>query len=172
MQESQLRDLVVPILAESGLELDDLDVTPVGRRWLVRITVDGDGPMGRGPLLDDIAAASQRISEALDTSPAVGDAPFTLEVTSRGVGKPLTQPKHYRRSLGRLVRLWLPDGEVEGRIRGVDEETVLVEVGGEERSFQLAGIGKAVVQVELNPPKELLDDQTGGADGDDEEGED
>lgn len=165
MQESQLRDLIVPILAESGLELDDLDVTPVGRRRLVRVTVDGDGPAGRGPLLDDIAAASQRISEALDTSPVAGDAPFTLEVTSRGVGKPLTQSRHYRRNLGRLLRLWLPDGEVEGRIRGVDEEAVLVEVGGEVRSFQFAEIGKAVVQVELNPPKELLDDQTGDEDG-------
>lgn len=163
MQESQLRDLVIPILAEGGLELDHLDVTPVGRRRLVRITVDGDGPAGRGPLLDDIAAASQRISEALDESPAVGDAPFTLEVTSRGVSKPLTLPRHYRRNLGRLVHLWLADGEAEGRIRGVDEEaeTVEVEVSGAVRAYPLAGIGKAVIQVELNPPKELRDDQTG-----------
>lgn len=58
MQEQQLAMLVEPILAEAGLELDSLEVTPIGKRRLLRITVDGDGPRGRGPVLDDISAAS------------------------------------------------------------------------------------------------------------------
>ena len=93
MQEQQLAVLVEPILAETGLELDSLEVIPIGKRRLLRITVDGDGPHGRGPLLDDISTASARISTALDASNAVGNAPYTLEVTSRGVGKPLTEAK-------------------------------------------------------------------------------
>lgn len=157
MQESQLRALVEPILAEHGLELDGVDITPVGKRKLLRITVDGDGPLGRGPLLDDISAASARISAELDASPAVGQAPFTLEVTSRGVGKPLTQPQHFRRNTLRMVKLWLPDGDVTGRIRGASEETVTIEVDGENQDVALADITKAVVQVEMNPPKELRD---------------
>ncbi|MCC2593292.1 ribosome maturation factor RimP [Tessaracoccus sp. OS52] len=155
MQESQLTELVEPILAEHGLELDSLDVTPVGKRKLLRITVDGDGPAGRGPLLDDISAASARISAALDSSTAVGQAPFTLEVTSRGVGKPLTEAKHYRRNTGRLVRLWLGGAEVTGRIVGVDGEVVTLDVEGREESLPLTEISKAVVQVEMNPPKEF-----------------
>lgn len=154
MQESQLTELVEPILSEHGLELDGLDVTPVGKRKLLRITVDGDGPAGRGPLLDDISAASARISAALDDSAAVGQAPFTLEVTSRGVSKPLVEDKHYRRNLHRLVKLWLAEREVEGRIMGVEDGTVTLDVKGQTRDFAIADINKAVVQVEMNPPKE------------------
>lgn len=154
MQESQLTALVEPILAEHGLELDGLDVTPVGKRKLLRITVDGDGPAGRGPLLDDISAASARISAELDESAAVGQAPFTLEVTSRGVSKPLHEAKHYRRNLHRLVKLWIEDSEITGRIMGVEGETVQLDVDGADREVQLADVRKAVVQVEMNPPKQ------------------
>lgn len=158
MQESQLTDLVEPILAEHGLELDGLDVTPVGKRKLLRITVDGDGPAGRGPLLDDISAASARISRLLDESAAVGQAPFTLEITSRGVSKPLAESKHYRRNLHRLVKLWVEDSQVTGRIMAVDVDDVTIEVNGQSREFSLADITKAVVQVEMNPPKEYRND--------------
>lgn len=154
MQEAQLTELVEPILAEHGLELDGLDVTPVGKRKLLRITVDGDGPAGRGPLLDDISAASARISAALDESVAAGKAPFTLEVTSRGIGKPLVEAKHYRRNLHRLVKLWLAEAEITGRIMGVDGDTVQLDVDGKDQEIQLSDVNKAVVQVEMNPPKE------------------
>ena len=143
MQESQLAAVIEPILAEHGLELDRLDVTPIGKRSVLRVTIDGDGPEGRGPLLDDIA-------EALDASPAVGNAPYTLEVSSRGVSKPLTEAKHFRRNRGRLVKLWLDGEEAVARIRGVEDDAVTVEADGAERRVPLADITKAVVQVELN----------------------
>ncbi|HOA27246.1 MAG TPA: ribosome maturation factor RimP [Arachnia sp.] len=150
MQESQLAAVIEPILAEHGLELDRLDVTPIGKRSVLRVTIDGDGPEGRGPLLDDIAAVSSAISEALDASPAVGNAPYTLEVSSRGVSKPLTEAKHFRRNRGRLVKLWLDGEEAVARIRGVEDDAVTVEADGAERRVPLADITKAVVQVELN----------------------
>ena len=68
MQDQQLAAVIEPILASHGLELDSLEVTPLGKRSVLRITVDGDGPKGRGPLLDDIAAASSALSAALDES--------------------------------------------------------------------------------------------------------
>lgn len=150
MQESELAAVIEPILEQHGLELDRLDVTPIGKRSVLRITVDGDGPGGRGPLLDDIAAASSAISMALDESPAVGQRPYTLEVSSRGVSKPLTEPKHFRRNTGRLVKLWLADGETIGRIVGAADDAVTLEVDGAERQVPLAEVSKAVVQVELN----------------------
>lgn len=155
MQEQQLAMLVEPLLADTGLELDSLEVTLVGKRRLLRITVDGDGPLGRGPMLDDISAASARISAALDESTATGNAPYTLEVSSRGVSAPLTEAKHYRRNRGRLVRLRLVEGQCTGRIIGVTEETVELDIDGATRSVPLADITKAQVQVELNPPKEF-----------------
>ena len=155
MQEQQLAVLVEPILVEAGLELDSIEVTPIGKRRLLRITVDGDGPYGRGPVLDDISAASARISAALDASNAVGNAPYTLEVTSRGVGKPLTEAKHYRRNRGWLVRLSLLEGECTGRVLRVTDTGVELDVDGTKREVLFERVRKAQVQVELNPPKEF-----------------
>ncbi|MCG6566695.1 ribosome maturation factor RimP [Tessaracoccus sp. ZS01] len=159
MQEAKLVAVIEPILVQHGLELDSLDVTRMGKRSVLRLTVDGEGPQGRGPLLDDIASASRAISDALDESPVVGDHPFTLEVSSRGVSKPLTEAKHFRRNTGRLVQLWLADGEIVGRIVGADEEGVTLDVDGSERTVALTDINKAVVQVEMNRPVDGDEDE-------------
>lgn len=157
MQENTLAAVIEPILAEHGLELDSMEVTPIGKRSVLRITVDGDGPTGHGPLLDDIAAASSAVSAALDESEAVGDRPYTLEVSSRGVSTPLTAVKHYRRNAGRLVKLWLTTGgDVTGRITGVTDTALTLDVDGTENTVALGDVKKAVVQVELN--RSLADD--------------
>lgn len=150
MQESQISALIEPILTAHDLELDRLDITPIGKRSVLRITVDGDGPDGRGPLLDDIAKASSAISEALDASPAVGSAPFTLEVSTRGVSKPLTEPKHFRRNAGRLVKLWHGEKQTTGRIVSAGEADVTVDFDGRQETLRLDDIDKAVVQIEMN----------------------
>lgn len=150
MQERALARVIEPILGEFSLELDALDVTPVGKRAVLRVTVDGDGPEGKGPLLDDIAAASRAVSAALDESDAVGNAPYTLEMSSRGVSKPLTQLKHFRRNSGRLVKLWIGEAEIVGRIIGAEDDAVALDVQGEVTKYPLDDITKAVIQVEMN----------------------
>lgn len=157
MQDQQLAAVIEPILASHGLELDSLEVTPLGKRSVLRITVDGDGPKGRGPLLDDIAAASSALSAALDESTAVGNNPYTLEVSSRGVSKPLTEAKHFRRNTTRLVKLWIAEREVTGRIVDVSDDEVTLDVKGATRTFALSDIKKAVVQVEMN--RSVSDDE-------------
>lgn len=151
MQETRLAELIEPILAGHGLELDHLEITPIGKRRILKVTVDGDGPSGRGPLVDDIAAAARSLSDALDDSAATGDAPYTLEVSSRGVSRPLTAPKHYRRNTGRLVKLTLAEGgSVTGRIVAVTDETVTLDIEGESLEVALTTVAKAVVQIEMN----------------------
>lgn len=157
MQDQQLAAVIEPILASHGLELDSLEVTPLGKRSVLRITVDGDGPKGRGPLLDDIAAASSALSAALDESTAVGNNPYTLEVSSRGISKPLTEAKHFRRNATRLVKLWIAEREVTGRIVDVSDDEVTLDVKGATRTFALSDIKKAVVQVEMN--RSVSDDE-------------
>ena len=155
MQEQQLAMLVEPILAEAGLELDSLEVTPIGKRRLLRITVDGDGPRGRGPVLDDISAASARISAALDASAAVGNAPLHAGGDQPRRWEPLTDVRHYRRNRGRLVRLRLAEEQITGRIIRVGDTGVEIEVNGVVRKVPFDQVRKAQVQVELNPPKEF-----------------
>lgn len=150
MQEEAIAQAIEPILADFGLELDALNVTPMGPRSVLRVTVDGDGPEGKGPLLDDIAEASRAVSEALDEHPAVGNRPYNLELSSRGVSTPLTDAKHYRRNAGRLVKIWQEDKETTGRIVGVEGDVVTLDVDGTPSEYNLDGIRKAVIQVEMN----------------------
>src|SRR4029450_7355155 len=110
MKESQIAGVLTPVLAQFSLELEAVEIIPAGKRRLLRVVVDGDGPQGTGPLLDDIAEASMAASNALDSADLTGAAPYTLEVTSRGVSRPLELPRHWRRNTGRLVRGQLSGG--------------------------------------------------------------
>lgn len=139
-------ELTAP-LSESGFDLEALEVTQAGRRRLLRVAIDKDG----GVTLDDVAAADKQISAVLDSSDAMGEQPYTLEVTSRGVDRPLTLPRHWRRNHDRLVKVALVDGgEVLGRIVGSDEAAATLRVDAEQRVVPYADIARATVQIEFN----------------------
>lgn len=153
MRPDQLAGVLTPILAQFDLELEAVEVIPAGKRRLLRVVVDGDGPEGRGPLLDDIASASKALSVALDESPVTGSQAYTLEVSSRGVSRPLELPRHWRRNLSRLVEVTTTAGEkLTGRITSAAEDTVALDVKGQVRTLAFADITKAMIQVELNRP--------------------
>ncbi len=150
MRIPDLEALLTPVVAAQNLGIDRIEVMSAGRRKLVRVFLDGDGPAGLGPSLDEIADATRAVSNALDDSTITGQAPYTLEVSSRGVGRPLIQPKHYRRNRGRLVAVTGPELDLTGRIVAVTDDEVTLDLDGETRVVGFAGIDKAVVQVELN----------------------
>lgn len=149
MREEAIAEVVGPVVEQCGLEVDRLEIASAGRRSVLRVYLDGDGPDGRGPTLDQIADATRAVSAALDASDVTGEAPYTLEVSSRGVTRPLTEPKHFRRNIGRLVALSLADERVQGRITGADDDAVELDVDGATRSVGYADVTRAVVQAEL-----------------------
>lgn len=160
MKDTQLTALLTPVVEQFGLELEDVDVLPAGKRRLLRVVVDGDGPTGRGPLLDDIAEATKAISVALDASDAAGSSPYTLEVSSRGISRPLVAPRHWRRNTGRLVRLSLVGGaELTGRITAADEDGATLDVDGAEQAVAYGEVATAVVQVEFNRRTQADEDE-------------
>ena len=123
--DAAVRSLLEPVVAGLGLDLEELDVQVSGRRRRVSVVVDRDG----GFDLDGIAEASKAVSAALDSSDVMGDDPYTLEVTSPGVDRPLTLPRHWRRNIGRRVRVLGSEGKtVEGRLREVDDDGVVLDV--------------------------------------------
>ena len=150
MDPTTISDLVTPVVTSCGLEVDRVEVLPAGKRRVVRIFLDGDGPQGRGPSLDEIADATREISRVLDDAPAMGSRPWTLEVSSRGVSRPLTEAKHFRRNTGRLIGATTADGEITGRIAGVTDAEVTLDVDGTPHTLPLDSLTRAVVQVELN----------------------
>ena len=162
----QIRPVLDEALSGSGLVLEDVTVTPAGRRRVVRVAVDRSlGDVDEvsdvtSPLtLDEVADSTRVVSDALDGSDVMGEQPYTLEVTSPGVGRPLTAPRHFQRNVGRLVTLDGPDGPVTGRITRASRTEVSLEVASRGDSpssltVPYAGVQRAVVEVEFARPDE------------------
>ena len=148
--------LLEPAVAAMGMDLENVRITSAGRRRLLRVVVDADG----GVSLDDIALVSSQLSATLDRAAAMGESPYTLEVSSPGVDRPLTERKHWRRAVGRLVTV-LPrplnaspavDSQaVTGRITAADARGVRLDVAGESRRFGYSELGPGRIQVEFAP---------------------
>lgn len=151
--QTQVIELLDAEFTRAGYEIEDVVVDD--HEPLPRITVvaDGDTPLD----LDTAAALSRSASALLDALEF--DGQYVLEVSSPGVGRPLSTAKHFRRAHGRKVELTLSDGSaLIGRVGVVDDDvlTVVVRAGRDWnlRRLPLGEIGSAVVQVEFSPPSE------------------
>jgi ribosome maturation factor RimP len=166
LDRRKLRELVERAVAETGADLEDLVEQRAGSRRLLRVAVDRDG----GVTSDDLSEVSHALSAALDASDVMGEAPYVLEVTSPGVDRPLTLPRHWRRNVGRLVKAVLVEGgEVAGRVADADEDgaELMVDGAAEPRRLAYADIARAKVQVEFN--RAGSEEVSGNEDGLDEE---
>jgi ribosome maturation factor RimP len=117
--------------------------------------VDGLKPLS----LDEVTSISRSISEILDESPLLTEA-FTLEVTSPGIERPLTLPRHWTKNLTRIVKVTLKDeSEVSGRLTEFDEvRAILIEnIKGRMKTHEVAfaEIKKAHVEIEFNRKDEI-----------------
>jgi len=161
--QDRLVALISPVVQGAGYDLEELILTPMGRRSQLRVVIDRD----EGISLDDIAAMSHAVADVLDDDEGViGKAPYVLEVTSPGVDRPLTEARHWRRAIGRLVEVTAPsvrrpdepDGSqsapLRGRIVGVDEMAVTLDVAGIEQVVPLEELGPGRIQLEFNRPAE------------------
>ncbi|MFG2227133.1 ribosome maturation factor RimP [Streptomyces sp. NPDC048644] len=159
-QSERLRGLLEPLVAARELDLEEIDVTPAGKRRVLRVVVDSD----EGVQLDECAELSREISQSLDDSDVMGGAPYTLEVTSPGADRPLTELRHYRRAVGRLIKAQLHEGgELVARIQAVDEDGLDLEVPGvkgrkpTQRRVAFDAIAKARVELEFNRKSGMSD---------------
>jgi ribosome maturation factor RimP len=145
-QARAVRALAAPIVERLDCDLEDVTIRQAGRRRLVRVVVDHDG----GLPLDLVAEISRELSRALDEQDPLGQQPYVLEVTSPGVDRPLTMPRHWRRALGRRVEVRRHDGAlVEGRVLAADHDSALLDVDGRDLELAYADVARATVQVEF-----------------------
>ena len=149
--KDQISELVTPAVSDQGFYLEDVHVaTPVSHR-IVTCIVDGDASLN----LDQVTSVSRVISELLDEAAFMGETPFTLEVTSPGVDRPLTQPRHFAKNVDRLLKIIKLDGsEVTGRILSNTDQDVTLTVAVKketiEHTVSLSEIKRAVVEIEFN----------------------
>lgn len=149
---TRLAALLGPVVASAGYEIEQVAVTTVGRRSVVRVVVDADG----GASLDGIAVVSSAVSDALEAAGypwSAATSSYTLEVSSPGVDRLLTQPRHWRRNVGRLVRTRVDDAGVEGRVVSADDDGVVLDVDGTSRTLAYDRLGPGSVQVEFAHPE-------------------
>jgi len=149
--KDQISELVTPAVSDLGFYLEDVHVATPGSHRIVTCVVDGDASLN----LDQVTSVSRVISELLDEAVFMGETPFTLEVTSPGVDRPLTQPRHFAKNADRLLKIIKLDGsEVTGRILSNTDHDVTLSVTIKketiEQSISLADIKRAVVEIEYN----------------------
>jgi ribosome maturation factor RimP len=149
--KDQISELVTPAVSDLGFYLEDVHVATPGNHRIVTCIVDGDASLN----LDQVTSVSRVISELLDEAAFMGETPFTLEVTSPGVDRPLTQPRHFAKNVDRLLKVIKLDGsEVTGRIlSNTDHDvtlTVLIKKESTEQTVLLSDIKRAVVEIEFN----------------------
>ena len=144
-----LTEVIAPVVHTTGSDLEAIEIDRIGGQRVVRVIVDRDG----GVDMDAIAEISGAVSRALDEVDIVDDS-YVLEVTSPGVDRPLTLPRHWARNIGRLVRVVDADGEWVGRIASCSDSTAVITVGDLPHEVTLAGVTRATIEIEFNRPKE------------------
>ncbi|AJE81949.1 MULTISPECIES: ribosome maturation factor RimP [Streptomyces] len=171
-QSERLRELLEPLVTSKDLDLEEITVTPAGKRRVLRIVVDSD----EGVLLDTCAELSREISDRLDADDAMGQGEYVLEVTSPGADRPLTEHRHYVRATGRLVKFQLAEGgELTARILTADRDGLDLEVPGVKgrrptaRRLAFEEIAKARVEIEFNRKSSSAAGATGAGDAEAEE---
>lgn len=145
-KKEEISAVITPALTSLGLYLEDLNITSAGRRNLLTVIVDGDKHLS----LDEVTVATKAISEIVENIPALGSTPFTLEVTSPGIDRPLTKARHWRKNIDRLVKVITIDGtQIFGRIKSAGEESALVD----EVNIKYVDIKRATLEIEFKSGK-------------------
>lgn len=123
--------VIEPYVAAEGVELDDLEIVGKSPGVVVRVTLDAAPSLD----VDRLAGLSRGLSRLLDeTDPVAGS--YTLEVSSPGLERKLRRPRHYDKSVGRVVKVKTrqPVGGSytnRGVLRAADAAGFVVEIGGE-----------------------------------------
>lgn len=141
-KKEEISAVITPALTSIGLYLEDLTITSAGRRSIITVIIDGDSHLS----LDQVTVATKAISELIENISNLGDSSFTLEVTSPGLDRPLTKPRHWQKNIDRLVKVIMLDTkEIKGRIKSANNDSVLID----ENNIFFVDMKRATLEVEF-----------------------
>jgi ribosome maturation factor RimP len=141
-KKEEIIAVITPALEALGFYLEEVTITSAGRRSMITIIIDGDTYLS----LDQVTVATKAVGEIVEGIQSLGQTPFTLEVTSPGLDRPLTKPRHWRKNIGRLVKIVLLDGqEIKGRVKDVSQISTTVA----EQVVKFSDIKRATLEVEF-----------------------
>jgi ribosome maturation factor RimP len=140
--KEQVAAAITPAIESLGFYVEDIAITSAGKRSMLTVIVDGDTHLS----LDQVTVATKAISEIVENLPTLGNNPFTLEVTSPGLDRPLTKPRHWQKNKDRLIKIILNDGkEITGRIKDSTQSAVTVD----EQVINFADMKRATLEIEF-----------------------
>jgi ribosome maturation factor RimP len=140
--KEQVAAAITPAIESLGFYVEDIAITYAGKRSMLTVIVDGDTHLS----LDQVTVATKAISEIVENLPTLGNNPFTLEVTSPGLDRPLTKPRHWQKNKDRLIKIILNDGkEITGRIKDSTQLAVTVD----EQVINFADMKRATLEIEF-----------------------
>jgi ribosome maturation factor RimP len=140
--KEQVAAAITPIIESLGFYVEDIAITSAGKRSMLTVIVDGDTHLS----LDQVTVATKAINEIVENLPTLGNNPFTLEVTSPGLDRPLTKPRHWQKNKDRLIKIILNDGkEILGRIKDSTQSAVTVD----EQVINFADMKRATLEIEF-----------------------
>ena len=150
--DGPLQELLAPVVAASGLELDSVTRTRSDAMPLLRVVVDA--PIGAAGIdSDTLADVSRAVSKALDAADPI-DGEYLLEVSTPGAERELTKVGHWKRQVGRLVRVKLrAGGYVSGRVIDAGETSATIDVDGEATTIDYQDMRKARSRVDFGTGK-------------------
>ena len=141
-KKEEIAAAITPAIESLGFYLEDLNITSAGRRSMLTVIVDGDTHL----TLDQVTSVTKAIGEIVENIQSLGQTPFTLEVTSPGIDRPLTKPRHWKKNIDRLVKVVLQDtSEVKGRIKDSNKETATID----DKLIKFTDIKRATLEVEF-----------------------
>ncbi|MBP2217567.1 ribosome maturation factor RimP [Arthrobacter sp. CAN_C5] len=176
VESTRLTALLQPTVEQHGLFLEAVEIKSAGSERMVNVVVDLPEDQTGSVNLDLISDVAHDVSLAMDADTHDHGRPYSLEVSSPGVSRPLTEPRHWRRNVGRMVTVrQLKGDDITGRLLEVSGDSVRltpqipVKKGmkpktGDPLTLPLAGIRKGTVQVEFahlddtHPDESPLDD--------------
>ncbi len=136
---------LTPLIEGQGIFLEEVSLSG-GEPTILTIVIDSESHLS----LDQVTSVTKNISEALENLPELGETPFTLEVTSPGIDRPLTLPRHWIKNQGRLATIVLHNGVlVKGRIGDLSASTIAIDGS----MVLLADISRANIEIEFKSLK-------------------
>ncbi len=141
---SDIWSLVEPIVEGMGYEVVDIEFKPHPTNGLLRIYIDKP----EGILLEDCEVVSRQISSMLDVEDPI-PGQFNLEISSPGMDRPLRKVDDFERFKGEVVKIKLTVPTLEGqrnftgKLMGLKDQDVIIEMDGETHYLPLDSIDKA-----------------------------
>jgi ribosome maturation factor RimP len=144
----RVRAVIHPIVLNEGMEVVDVEYRRESGGWVLRLILDKEG----GVTLDDCTRVSREVGRSLDVEDVI-PTPYSLEVSSPGLTRPLKTEKDFMKYLHRLVKVRTVDPiqnrrQFKGRLLGVSENGVQIEADGGIFQIPLSNVAKANLEID------------------------